>query len=159
MEKKDYIVLLTDDSDYVTSVSFDSIDKAKQFIREKRIFIEYTYNKENSNIIDCYVNDMAVAFIIEKQENQNLYMIAKQVYDETVFLHINRDMLFSRYISMNGNTDIYIDDNMYLLRISSLMKEKQITNKYLKDNNYRLHSTGLRYRYARSTLMKHLMKR
>jgi hypothetical protein len=156
---KKYIVLMTDDYDYVAAISFYSIEKAMQFIEDKKFFVRYDYDKTYSNVIECYVNDMAVALIIEDDESQhNLYMIAKQVYDETVFSDINKDVLFTRYVSFKGNTDIYVDDDMCLLRISSLAKKKYITNEYLMKNGYKLHSHGLRYRYARAMLIRHLTK-
>jgi hypothetical protein len=157
MDKK-YTVLMTDDHDYVAAISFFSIKEAMLFIEEKKFFVKHSYDKKYSNVIECYVNDFAVALIIEKEENQNLYMIAKQIYDETIFSFINRDVLFTRYISLKGKTDIYIDDNMCLLRISSMTKEKHITNEYLINNGYKLHSHGLRFRYARKMLIEHLTR-
>jgi hypothetical protein len=155
---KKYTVLMTDDHDYVAAISFHSIKEAMQFIENKKFFVQYDYDKTYSNVVDCYVNDLAVAIIIEDDENHNLYMIAKQVYDETVFSNINKDVLFTRYVSFNGNTDIYVDKDMCLLRISSLAKKKHITNEYLMKNGYMLHSHGLRYRYARAMLIRHLTK-
>jgi hypothetical protein len=153
-----YIVLMTDKHDYVAAISFASIEEAEQFVEDKNFFARYDYDKTYSNIIECYANDTAVALIIERDENQNLYIIAKQVYDEIIFADINKDALFARYISLQGDTDIYIDSNMCLLRISSMAKEKIITNEYLIENGYNLHSHGLRYRYARAMLIRHLTR-